>query len=559
MRSGHALGLEKRIMKLRENFETFGSRITDKVLRKRACARRFLFFVRDRESRVESIRVEAYRHGSNPTGQDRSEAGMDDRKRGRFLVLACLLIPNLIPVLGINMAGAQYSEIQERRRPRIYGGKPGVSAGRYQPSLVTPPGMNFGASGLIGPPPLPEDNVSLILPTLPGEAGPSEGPPGGLTLEEAANLMVRRNLDLQALHTEIAQADSDIVTAGLRANPVVFIDAQQVPYGSFSPKRTGIPIQYDANIVHPFDLSGKRRARKATASLAKRVVAARYLDAVRRQMDNLHRSFVDALAAQENARIAASKNFGRDIVVRVPEENPKLVLSDAQRTLAVLLNLPVAELARRGLRGRLEFRRSDEPVAPPPAELVRSALIHRPDLAALRFNVVRADSDIVLAKANRFEDVLALYQPYTFHDGRTGDFKNSVAWAAGLTVPIPLYNREQGNIQKARQIAVQARIQLASYEKTVSADVLDAIEEHEAAHALVDHAAAEVAEMKGTDKIKLDDRYRNDETVRRMLSALEKLQDESYVEKLRRHGDAIVRHRKSMLRLNTVVGAPVMP
>jgi len=459
--------------------------------------------------------------------------------------------------MGGRQAGAQYSEIEGGGRPRLYGGRPGVSAGRYQPSLAKPPGMNFGPNDMVGPAPLPEDNIPLI--DRPGLAAPSDGPPGGITLDEALELLLQNNLELRAQFSEVPQAEADVLTAGLRANPIVFIDAQQLPYGTFAPKSTGIPIQYDANIVHPFDLSGKRRARVTTAVLAKRVVAARYQDAVRRQIDNLYKAYVDALVAQENAELMARKDFGRDIASRVAEEDPMALLKDAQRTLAVLLNLPPGELARRRLRDRLDFRREDEPSLPPPSALVCMALANRPDLAALRLNIARSDADIALAKANRYEDVLALYQPYTFHDGRTGDFKNSVAWAAGLTVPLPLYNRQQGNIQKAKLIATQARTQLAAYEKTVAAEVQDAIEEHDDAHAAIDHTADDVSEMRAMGKIDLKGRYKDDETIQKMLVVLEKLKDESYVDKLRRHGDAIVRHRRSMLRLNTVVAIRIMP
>ena len=470
----------------------------------------------------------------------------------------CVLVGLALALaFGGRQAGAQYSEVEGGHRPRIYGGRPGVSAGRYQPSLISPPGMNFGSNNVVGPAPLPEINVPLI--TRPGLAGPSDGPPGGITLDEALGLLLQNNLELRAQFSEVPQAEADVLTAGLRANPIIFTDAQQLPYGTFAPKATGIPIQYDANIVHPFDLSGKRRARVTTAVWAKRVVGARYQDAARRQIDNLYKAYVDALVAQENAELMARKDFGRDIASRVTEEDPRAVLMDAQRTLAVLLNLPPGELARRRLRDRLDYRREDEPALPPPPALACTALATRPDLAALRFNVARADADVALAKANRFEDVLVLYQPYTFHDGRTGDFKNSVAWAAGLTVPLPLYNRQQGNIQKARHITVQARTQLASYEKTVVVEVQDAIEEHEAAHAAMAHTADDVSELKAMGKIDLKGRYKDDETVQRMLAVLEKLKDESYVDKLRRHGDAIVRHRRSMLHLNTVVGTRVMP
>ena len=136
-------------------------------------------------------------------------------------------------------AVAQYSDINPGVRPRIYGGRPGVSAGRYQPSMVSPPGMNFGPNSVTNPSPLPEVNAPLITPSLPGAAAPSNGPPGGLTLGEAIEILLRDNLDLRAQFSEVAQAEADVLTAGLRANPIVYVDAQQIPYGTFAPKSTG--------------------------------------------------------------------------------------------------------------------------------------------------------------------------------------------------------------------------------------------------------------------------------------------------------------------------------
>ena len=417
--------------------------------------------------------------------------------------------------------------------------------------------MNFGPSSVVDIAPLPENTIPLIV--RPGLAGPSNGPQGGITLDEAVGLLLRNNLELRAQFSEVPQAEADVLTAGLRANPILFTDAQQVPYGTFAPKTAGVPIQYDVNIVQPLDLSGKRRARVATATLAKRVVGARYQDAARRQIDNLYRAYVDALVAQENAELMARKGFTGDVAVRVPEHDTTVALTGAQRTLALLLNLPPGELGRRGLRDRLDYQRGDEPAVPPAPDLACAALASRPDLVALRLNVARADADVALALANRYEDVLLLYQPYTFHDGRTADVKNSVAWAAGLTVPLPLFNRQQGHIQKARLIAVQARTQLISHERAVAAEVQGAIEEHAAAHAAIARAAGDVAELGAIAKIDLKGRYKDDETVQRMLVVLEKLRDESHVGTLHRHGDAIVRHRMSMLRLNTVAGARIMP
>ena len=81
-------------------------------------------------------------------------------------------------------------------------------------------------------------------------------------------------------------AEADILTASLRANPILYSDVQLVPYGTFSPNRPGGQTQYDLNVTYPFDLTGKRQARTLVATRAKRVIQAQYQDAVRLQIDN---------------------------------------------------------------------------------------------------------------------------------------------------------------------------------------------------------------------------------------------------------------------------------
>ena len=61
-----------------------------------------------------------------------------------------------------------------------------------------------------------------------------EGPPDGLTIDQAIDLLMHQNLDLRAKQLEIPQARADVLTASLRANPLFYADSQLVPYGSDS-------------------------------------------------------------------------------------------------------------------------------------------------------------------------------------------------------------------------------------------------------------------------------------------------------------------------------------
>src|SRR3954453_20720953 len=119
---------------------------------------------------------------------------------------------------------------------------------------------------------------------------------------------------------EIPQARADILTASLRANPILYADSQLIPYGSFSRNRPGGPTQYDINITYPLDVTHKRRTRTDVACKAKRVLEAQYQDAVRLEIDNLYTAYVDVLGARETVRFARASVGGLGQVAAITEK-----------------------------------------------------------------------------------------------------------------------------------------------------------------------------------------------------------------------------------------------
>jgi cobalt-zinc-cadmium efflux system outer membrane protein len=453
--------------------------------------------------------------------------------------------------------------------PQIYGGSPGASPGRYQPALLSQPRIEFGIAqpGNIDlPEPLPGREVEIPKTARPGAPEPPldslfVGQPGGITLDEAIELLVRNNLTLRSQFSELPQAEADVLTASLRANPILYADAQQVPYGSYSPKIAGGPIQYDVNVVYPLDLSHKRQARTRVAAVAKRAVEARYRDAVRLMLDNLYTAYTDALVAQDNIERKPRRGPGGvlDVITTITVDEPHSALQDTQRILSVLLNMPFEEVARRRLHGRYDFRKQEESPLPPEGELVRMALASRPDLPTQRLAVATADANVRAVMANRFEDVLLLYQPYTFRDGTPFDQKNSLSWTLGVTVPLPVYNRQQGNLQKARLIAEQERTRYALVQNLVISEVRRAVLEHETAHQVIRRTWDDyVKALQMKPALQVPGALTIDPEMSQIVDTLEKLKNDSYDDKGRKYKEAIVRHRRSMLRLNTAVAEMLM-
>src|SRR5439155_13281125 len=117
------------------------------------------------------------------------------------------------------------------------------------------------------------------------------------------------------------------------------------------------------------------------------------------------------------------------------------------------------------------------PPPPPVEELERMALALRPDVVSYRLGVSTAEANVRLQLANRFPDVYMLYQPYTLQDNTPFGLKSPTSWALGVTVPLPVYNRNQGNIQRAKINASQSRVELAVLERQVADEVDEAVRE----------------------------------------------------------------------------------
>ncbi len=112
-------------------------------------------------------------------------------------------------------------------------------------------------------------------------------------------------------------------------------------------------------------------------------------------------------------------------------------------------------------------------------ELIQRAITVRPDLIAWKYGLRRANADVKLAHAEAYPDVYVLWQPYTFQNNSYLGVPSAYSWTLGVTATIPLYDRNQGNIMRAKVNVTQTEIQVASAERVVVSDVQDAIQELE--------------------------------------------------------------------------------
>jgi cobalt-zinc-cadmium efflux system outer membrane protein len=461
------------------------------------------------------------------------------------------------------------------------GGRPGPSVSRAPVGAFTPAGLvrqGEGAPNFKIPVPEPAQIPAYgVLETT--QEADVVGPADGLTLDGAIERLIRNNLSLIALRFEVPMAEADVLTASLRANPIFYADSQLVPYGRYSNARPGGQTQYDVNVTYPLDVTRKRKARTEVAQKAKRVTEAQLQDAVRQQIDSLYTVYVDVVAATETLEFTrkflggitrrlrlteAQRQVGAVEQAKVDALRAQVELAQLQvreaseglvtktRNLALLLNAPPTEAESIKVRDILRDVR-ELPAAK--EALVARGLSVRPDLLSYRLGVERSQADIRLAKANRYSDVYLLYQPYTLQDNRPFGLKSPTSWAVGVTANIPLYNRNQGNLARAELNHRQTQVELAALERQVAYDVDAAVREFDLSRVSVMEFEREVVPAS---------RQVFNRTIRRFEIGESSPEDyleaqREFNEIFRQYREALVRHRRSMLDLNTAVGARLLP
>ena len=466
----------------------------------------------------------------------------------------------------------------------ILGGRPGPTTPKGINTSISTPGQGragnimdqqsgFRATPDQAPATIPAAGP-LALP--PGEEDP--GSPDGLTLDQAIDRLVRDNLDLRARQAEIPQSRADILTASLRANPVFYADAQLVPYGQYTRDRPGGQTQYDVNISYPLDLSRKRQARTRSAIQATKVVEAQYQDAVRQSIDNLYSGFVDVLQARRTILFAEAGLKGLTDALKATEDLAKKgekkasdvarvriqqrlaeqqlvegreALTKAKRALTALLNIAPDQAATLELYGTLKYPKID---LPPLQELVDMALTTRPDVLSYKIGVNRAESDVKLQYANRFQDVYVLAQPYTLQDNTPFGLKSPTSWALGVTIPLPIYNRNQGNIERAKLNVNQTKVELSSQQRQAIEDVQIAEREYATARLAVDRLENDILPDSKALLNEAERLYPGELPVLEYLAARREYNDNA-----RSYLDASVRFRRAMLGINTAVGRRILP
>ena len=335
-----------------------------------------------------------------------------------------------------------------------------------------------------------------------------------LSLDEALRLAKERNPSLAAARNSVEIAESRRIDARVRPNPAFTYESGNYPlFESPRPPFANTP-ELTLRVDQEIELAGRRRLRTQAAEVGVTSMEASFQDQQRRLELDVRRSYFGVVLAKADVEVAQvaldeidkvitlnrARNQQGEIsggeVRRIQVErlrfvddlfNAQLALRNARSTLLALMNAPdlgVEFDVTEALAPSATVTIAPTPPAPlDPAALRTQALALRPDLQAAQRDVQRADTETQLQRALRTPNV-------TVGGGYRRDF-GSNAVVFGVTIPLPLSNRNQGGVARADAERRQAANLAAAAATTVLLDVQQAINATDVSRARVQYIERE--------------------------------------------------------------------
>jgi outer membrane protein, heavy metal efflux system len=315
-----------------------------------------------------------------------------------------------------------------------------------------------------------------------------------ITLEQALGLATRNNPTLQANQTLILQNKAQEITANLRPNPVLSLDSQYLPL--FEPSLFNDSnywndnVQFDAGVGYLFERGKKRQHRLDAARTATAVTEAQVSDAQRTLLANAAQLFISALLAKSNQEFAEGLLDSYKKTVGISQDR----YNGGDMSRNDLLKIQLQQLqfetdvnsARLGhtqaLASLRQFLGFDsvpadydvignlvhEPVTLQLQDLQARALSNRPDLQAAQRTVTASESQVGLAKANGKVDFNVIFDYTRLDQSNLGAFY--------FNIPLPVFNKNQGEIARTQYAVTQSQFQQKAAEQQVLTDVKNSYE-----------------------------------------------------------------------------------
>ncbi|HUD72643.1 MAG TPA: TolC family protein [Dongiaceae bacterium] len=315
---------------------------------------------------------------------------------------------------------------------------------------------------------------------------PAVPPPAQVTLAEVFRLLREASPRTAAERGALGIAAAEGVAARVLPNPVLDYDGTFLHHGA----NTGSADSSDLAIEQPLLLFGQRGARTRSADLALQAatsgVAAAHAERARRA----RAAFVTLLARQERvglldaarlelervahvvtARAEAGEKSRYDALritleLRTREADLAAARAETEASageLAAAIGLPAWRPEAAGTLEPLGLAGSDE------AALWADASAALPDLVAARRDEAAARGDVERERRER------LPVPVLTAGGQFTHDEESTSYIAGLAIPLPVFDRGQGELARAGARADAAALEVAARSAEARADLHSAL------------------------------------------------------------------------------------
>lgn len=331
--------------------------------------------------------------------------------------------------------------------------------------------------------------VLLLGPLMVGqEVTTGTSVPPQLTLQAAMEMMLRQSPILLRDQQNPAIARGDLLQAGRRPNPTFEVNSESYPVFESSP---GSFLNNQELVIRggqPIETAGKRGKRVAVARQELAATQSSVQNTVRQLKFELKRRYYSVVLAKAQRGLAEEILKQFDDIVRVNEARYKQgelsgleinrIRAERSRFFNDLLdadlqlrNAKTALLELLGVTNlNVSFDVSETLTAPAfqvdLAEMQRDALQARPDLLAEQQRLQRNRENLRLQKAEAFPNLTPFF-------GYKRDFGANTA-AFGLSIPLPLFNRNQGGISRAAAEIQQQQYETNRVRLSVARDVQEA-------------------------------------------------------------------------------------
>ena len=289
-----------------------------------------------------------------------------------------------------------------------------------------------------------------------------------LSLKDAEKMFLERNLSLIAERYNIDKAQAQVTQARLFDNPVISLE--QNVYNRLNGKYfdVGKEGEATAEIEQVINLAGQRNKRVRLEKANKEIAEHQFEEVLRTLRSELNKTFVEICFSTRSIGIYDKEIESLSLLMKAFREQQNkgnISLLESSRLESLLLSLRKEKNEQENnlvnLRGELNLLLSlpagqdidlllDDDIlkqvdtAAVPFADMDNMLSVRPDLKMAHSNVTAAKANLKLQRSMAAPEfsIKGMYD-------RAGNFINNY-FAVGVSVSVPIFNRNQGNIKSAK-------------------------------------------------------------------------------------------------------------